>query len=175
MVEESTKIEKQLCPMCNTKSLTLMEEEREVPYFGKCYIFSMTCSNCKYHKADIEASEMHEPSKYTLEIDSEDDMKIRVVRSSTGIINLVRIAKIEGGAASNGFITNVEGIINRIRHQIEALRDSEDDPAIKKKCKNILKKLTKIAWGQEKAKLVIEDPTGNSAIISEKAIKTKLR
>ena len=168
-------MEGQPCPMCMQKTLTLMEEEREVPYFGKCYLFSMTCSNCKYHKADIEAAEMHEPSKFTLDLDSEDDMKIRIVRSSQGTINLVRIAKIEGGPDANGFITNVEGIINRIRSQIESLRDSEEDPAIKKKCKNQLKKLTKIAWGQEKAKLVIEDPTGNSAIISDKAVKSKLR
>jgi len=170
-----TKLEGQQCPMCGKKTLTLFEEEREVPYFGKCFIFSMTCSNCKYHKADVEASENHEPSRYTLEIDSEDDMKIRIVRGSSGTINLMRITKIEGGPQSNGFITNVEGIINRIRHQIEAVRDSEEDPAIKKKCKNMLKKLTKIAWGQEKAKLVIEDPTGNSAIVSEKAIKSRLK
>jgi len=173
-MKEPSKLEEQECPICHKKTLTLMEEEREVPYFGKCFIFSMTCSNCRYHKADIESSEKKEPAKYTLDIDSEDDMKIRVVRSSEGTINLVRIAKIEGGSGSNGFITNVEGIINRIRHQVEALRDSEEDPAIKKKAKNLLKKLTKISWGQEKAKLVIEDPTGNSAIISDKAVKSRI-
>ena len=163
----------QPCPMCNTNNLTLMEEEREVPYFGKCYLFSMNCSNCKYHKADIEASEEREPSKYTLEIDSEEDMKIRVVRGSHGSINLMRIAKIEGGPEANGFVTNVEGIINRIRRQIEVARDTDDDPAVKKRAKNLLKKLTKIAWGQEKCKLIIEDKTGNSAIISDKAVKSK--
>ena len=169
-----SKLEGQECPICHKKTLTLLEEDREIPYFGKCFIFSMTCSNCRYHKADLEAAERKEPAKYTLEINSEEDMKIRVVRSSEGTINLVRITKIEGGPAANGFITNVEGIINRIRHQVEAVRDSEEDPAVKKKAKNLLKKLTKIAWGQEKAKLVVEDPSGNSAIISEKAVKSRI-
>ncbi|MCK5629985.1 MAG: ZPR1 zinc finger domain-containing protein [Nanoarchaeota archaeon] len=171
---EPSKLEGQECPICHKKTLTLLEEEKEIPYFGKCFIFSMTCSDCRYHKADIESAERKEPAKYTLDIDSEADMKIRVVRSSEGTINLVRIAKIEGGPASNGFITNVEGIINRIRHQTEALRDSEEDPAIKKKAKTLLKKLTKIAWGQEKAKLVISDPSGNSVIISDKAVKSRV-
>ena len=43
------------------------------------------------------------------------------------------------------------------------------------KAKNLLKKIQKISWGQEKAKLIIEDPSGNSAIISEKAVKSKLK
>ena len=30
-------------------------------------------------------------------------------------------------------------------------------------------------WGSEKIKLTLEDPTGNSAIISDKAAKTKLK
>lgn len=169
-----SKLDKQKCPICKKNTLTLREEDRDIPYFGKCFLFSMTCSNCKYHKADVETAEKREPVKYTLELESEDDMQIRVVRSSEATINLVRIAKIEGGPESNGFITNVEGIINRIRSQIETVRDTEEDPAIKKKAKNLLKKLTKIAWGQEKAKLIIEDKTGNSAIVSDKAVKGKL-
>ena len=73
-VSEPSKLEGQECPICHEKSLTLLEEDREIPYFGKCFIFSMTCSKCRYHKADIEAAERKEPAKYTLEIDSEEDM-----------------------------------------------------------------------------------------------------
>ena len=29
-------------------------------------------------------------------------------------------------------------------------------------------------WGKEKLKIIVEDPSGNSAIISEKAVKSKL-
>ena len=58
---------------------------------------------------------------------------------------------------------------------IEDARDNEEDPAAKKKAKNHLKKLQKVMWGQEKMKIIIEDPTGNSAIISEKAEKQKIK
>ncbi|MBI5398426.1 hypothetical protein HZB03_03085, partial [Candidatus Woesearchaeota archaeon] len=44
------KMEGEDCPFCSTKNLTLMEDEIEVPYFGKVFLFSMDCSNCKYHK-----------------------------------------------------------------------------------------------------------------------------
>ena len=169
------KLEKQPCPMCRGKTLTLIEDEREVPYFGKVYVFSMTCSNCKYHKADVEAAEKKEPCKYSIEISGEEDMKIRIVKSSEATIKIPHVVTIEPGPASSGYVTNVEGILNRVKHQIETVKENEEDNDAKKKAKKLLKKLNKVMWGQEKLKIIIEDPSGNSAIISEKAIKGKLK
>jgi len=168
-------LEGQRCPICNAKSLTLTEDEKEIPYFGRVYVFSMSCSSCKYHKADVECVEEKEPTRFTLEIDNEEDMKIRVVRSSQGTVKLSHIATIEPGEGANGYVTNVEGILNRIKYQIETIKENEDDEDAKKKAKNLLKKIQKIMWGQEKGKLIIEDPSGNSAIISDKTVKTKLK
>ncbi len=168
-------LEGELCPFCNSKTLTLMETAREIPYFGICHIFSMDCSSCKYHKADVEAEQDLGPAKYTLEIDSEDDMKIRIVKSSSATVKVPYVGDIEPGEASNGYITNVEGVLNRLKRQVEHIKEASDDKSDIKKAKNILKKLTKIMWGQEKAKLILEDPHGNSAIISPKAKKETLR
>lgn len=165
----------QPCPMCNEKTLTLMEEEREVPYFGKVYFFSMNCTNCKYHKADVEAMERQEPVKYTFEVSSEEDLKVRVVKSSEATIKIPHITTITPGPAAQGFISNIEGIFRRVKHQVEELRDNSEEKADRKKAKNLLKKINKIMWGQEKVKITIEDPSGNSAIVSEKAEKAKLK
>ena len=168
-------MEGQLCPICQKNTLTLMEAERDIPFFGKAHLFSMNCSSCKYHKADIEFNNQQEPSKYELEISSEEDLKIRIVKSSNANIKLGRIATIEANEASNGYITNVEGIIKRIENIIEFARDNAEDNTERKQAKNHLKKIRKVLWGQDKIKLVIEDKTGNSAIISDKAIKSKLK
>ena len=61
-------LEKQPCPLCHQKTLTLTEEETAVPYFGKVCLFSMTCFKCKYHNADVEEKEKKDPIKYTFEI-----------------------------------------------------------------------------------------------------------
>lgn len=161
--------------MCRKNTLTLAEDEKEVPYFGKVFIFSMTCSSCKYHKADVEPAEVREPAKYTLDISSEDDMKIRIVKSSQATVKIPHMMSIEPGPASNGYVTNVEGILNRMKSVLESTKDDAEDAADRKKAKNMLKKLQKIIWGRENAKLVLEDPTGNSAIISDKTVKTKLK
>ena len=168
-------LEQQPCPLCHEKTLILTERETEVPYFGKVYLFSMTCNNCKYHKADVEATEQKEPVKYELEISSEEDMKVRVVKSSEATVKLPHLATITPGPASQGYVTNIEGILNRVKYQVESAKEMEEDEEGKKKAKNLLKKILNITWGKEKQKLIIEDPSGNSAIISDKAIKTLLK
>ena len=169
--------EQQPCPLCHEKTLILTERETEVPYFGKVYLFSMSCSNkeCNYHKADVECAEQRDPVKYSFEVSSEDDLKVRVVRSGEATVKIPHVITIEPGPSSNGYVTNIEGILNRVKKSIEIARDSEEDEDARKKAKNLLKKLNRAMWGQEKLKVIIEDPTGNSAIISDRAEVSKLK
>lgn len=167
-------IKNQPCPMCGKKGLTLIEDEIEVPFFNKLYVFSMTCSECKYHKADVEAAETKEPCKCTIEVDCTDDLKVRVVKSSHATVKIPHMISIDPGPAASGYVTNVEGILNRVKNAIEIAKEDAEDNSAKKKAKRMLKKLNKVIWGQEKLKIIIEDPSGNSAIISEKAERKKL-
>ena len=93
-------------------------------------------------------------------------MKVRVVKSSEATIKIPHMITVTPGPASNGFVSNIEGVLTTIKEQIEKARDMEEDNSAKKKAKNMLKKLTKVMWGQEKLKIIIEDPSGNSAILS---------
>jgi zinc finger protein len=173
--EQPNIIRGQTCPICQKDTLTLMESEREVPYFGLAHLFSMNCSNCHYHKADVEFDKQQQPSKFQLNIESEEDLRIRIIKSSQAKIKLGRIATVEANETSNGYITNVEGIINRIQKIIEFARDNAKDKTERKKAKNHLKKIRKVLWGEDSIKLTIEDKSGNSAIISDKAVKTKMK
>ena len=164
-------LEDQLCPMCHKNTLTLRDMERDIPYFGPCYIFSMECSSCNYHMADVELDDTgSNAKKFTLEIESESDLNIRIVKSSQATVKVPRIMDISPGPVSNGYVTNVEGILNRLIKVLESQQDDED-PAVRTKVKNQLKKLHKVLWGREKLTLVIDDPSGNSAILSDKAVK----
>jgi len=166
----------EMCPFCHEKKLVLMDMKKEIPFFGATFIFSMDCSGCGYHKADIEAEIPKDPCKYTIELTSEEDMKIRVVKSSSANVKIPHVGDIMSGPSSNGYVTNIEGILNRMVKQLEIIRDNEEEEEeSRKKAKNMIKKLHRVIWGQEKQKLILEDPTGNSAIISDKAVKEKLK
>ncbi len=165
---------KQMCPVCSQNTLTLRESEQEIPYFGWVYLFSMTCSNCHYHKSDIEAAEKKEPCRYTFEVNGKDDLNVRIVKSAEATLKIPHIVTVESSHGSEGYISNVEGVIERVKKVIEMAKEDEEDLSAKKKAKNLLKKLMKVLWGTESIKIIIEDPTGNSAILSERAVKTKL-
>ena len=163
------------CPVCREKALSLTECEDVIPYFGKVALFSMTCGSCRFHKSDVESLEQREPVRVSIEVSGEKDMEIKVVKSSNATVKIPYIADIEPGEASNGYVTNVEGLLKRVRQQVEAVRDFEEDDASVKRAKNILKKLNRVMWGDEKARIILEDPSGNSAILSDRAVIEKLK
>jgi len=169
-------LENQKCPMCMKNTLTLMESEKDIPYFGKVFLFSMSCKNtgCNYHKADIECAEKRDGCKYSLDVKTEDDLKIRVVRSAEAFVKIPRIITIEPGPASNGYVTNIEGILNRVKNMLEKARDDAEEKTDRKKAKNMLKKVQDALWGRGEIKIIIEDKSGNSAIISDKVVKGKI-
>jgi zinc finger protein len=168
-------IENEKCPICGANELTLTEAERDIPFFGPVALFSMDCNACKYHKADVESVQEHPPARFVFEITSEEDMKVRIIKSSAAMVKIGTVGSIEPGEAANGYVTNVEGVLNRIKKHIESIKDMSDDADEVKKAKNHLKKLTRVMWGQEPMKITIDDPTGNSAIISDKAEKKPLK
>ena len=92
----------------------------------------------------------------------------------TTAVKIPHIITMEPGPASNGYVTNVEGLITRVKDIIESSIDGEEDDAVKKKAKNMIKKLNKVLVGREPLKIIIEDQTGHSAIISDKAQRSKL-
>ncbi|HIG98731.1 TPA: ZPR1 zinc finger domain-containing protein [Candidatus Woesearchaeota archaeon] len=164
----------EICPVCSQKTLALTEREQEIPFFGKVLLFAMTCSGCNFHKADVECAEEREPARYSIEVSGSDDMSIRVVKSGQATVKIPYVADIEPGEASNGYVTNVEGILQRVKHQVEVIRDNDEDAAAVDKAKALIKKINRCVFGEDKLKIVIDDPTGNSAIISDKAVVQKL-
>ncbi|PIN76489.1 hypothetical protein COV17_02315 [Candidatus Woesearchaeota archaeon CG10_big_fil_rev_8_21_14_0_10_36_11] len=169
-----SEITNQPCPFCGEKKCTLKEEEIEIPYFGRVFVFSMDCSACHTRKSDVEPAEQKEPCRYTLEVSSEDDLNIKIVKSGEATVKIPHVITVESGPASEGYVTNVEGLLERIKKQIQSAAESEDEPTAKKKAKNLLKKLGKVLVGREKLKIIIEDTSGHSAIISDKAQRSKL-
>ena len=108
MVEE---LNNQPCPICSENKLTLREEETDIPHFGKTFIFSMSCEACGYRKSDLESAEEKPACKYTFEMENDDDLNVRVVKSGEATVKIPRIMDIESGPASDGYITNVEGLL----------------------------------------------------------------
>lgn len=166
----------QPCPFCQAKKLTVTEDAQDIPFFGKVFVFSMHCNGCGAKKSDVEAAEQKEPVKITFETKSEKDMSVRVVKSSEAAVHLPQLKMdVTPGVASDGYVTNVEGLLERFKDVLEHAKNDAEENDEKEKAKELLKKLWKIKLGDVPVKIVIEDPSGNSAIISERAVIEKLK
>ena len=169
-----SELKDQECPFCSERKCTLQEEELDIPYFGRVFVLSMDCVACGARKSDVEPAERKDPCKYTLEVESEEDLNIKVVKSGEATLKIPHVITVESGPASDGYVTNVEGVLERVKTAFQSSLNAEDDDGAKEKARNLIKKLNKALVGREKIKIIIEDPSGNSAIISDKAQKSKL-
>lgn len=164
--------------MCLKKTLTLSEDAIDVPPFGKFYVFGMQCSDaeCGFQKSDVEAEKPRDPCKITFTIEKDRDMHVRVIKSAAAKLSLPQLRlSVEPGVDAIGYISNVEGVLQRFEQVIKAEKDVAEEEEDKTKCKNLLKKIWKIKCGDIPTKMIIEDPTGNSIIVSDKAVIEKLK
>mgnify|MGYP006281324269 CR=1 FL=1 len=169
------KLENQQCPMCGKYNLTLSEEEVNIPEFGIVFSFGMDCSECGFSKHDVEAEEPQGPLKYSFNVESEEDLKANIIKSAEAKVNIPYITSMEPGPSAQGFITTIEELLQKVKQNLEDIKENSEDSDEKKKTWKLIKKINRVLWGDEKVKVIIEDPAGNSAIVSQKANKTKLK
>ncbi len=161
------------CPICNESELIFMFNIHTIPYFGEVMESTIYCERCKFKDVDVSILEEREPRRYILKVESEDDLYIKVAKSKDGIIKIPEIGiEVYSTIYSQGFITNVEGILERIKNALIDIKSLEGID--KRKIDEILDKIERMRNGEEKFTLIIEDKTGNSAIFSEKARVEKI-
>ncbi|HIP15939.1 MAG TPA: ZPR1 zinc finger domain-containing protein, partial [Methanothermococcus okinawensis] len=152
----------------------IFSNQLDIPYFGKVMETTMICDKCKYRKSDIIPLEVKEPKRYILRVCGEEDLNKRVVRSSTGYIKIPEWGfEVRPGPASEGYISNVEGVLNRLEDSLKMLLKWVDGEE-KRRGEEILKKIEDVKRGKENITLIIEDPLGHSAIIGDGVKEEKL-
>jgi len=164
------------CPVCIKGKLKIRQTAHEVPYFGTIIMATMKCENCGFTHKDIWSPEEHKPMRYELHVEEPEDLNIRVVRSATAIIEIPELGvRIEPGPLAEAFISNVEGVLERIENAVIMMSISAETSEEKRKCEEFLNKVWEARNGKIKFTLILEDPLGNSTIISEKEGKVKVR
>lgn len=131
----------------------------------------LRCDVCGYRHVDGVLLEKKAPVKLRLKVCSPEDMFIRVIRSGNATVEIPELGiKVIPGMASTGYITNVEGILARIEDVLCRINGKKK----REKVERLRKKIKEVKEGKREVHLVIEDPTGNSVIISEKVIKDEV-
>ncbi len=162
------------CPLCHN-DLVMNWQRDNIPYFGEVMYISAKCQ-CSFRFADTMILASKEPMRYEMSVETPEDLDARVIRSISGTIRIPEMGiVIEPGTVSESYITNIEGILQRVQSVLmTASRWVQEDEEKFSRSQELLRMLEEVIAGKEKITVIIEDPLGNSAIISKKAIVTKL-
>ncbi len=160
------------CPSCNTEIEYLYKTEN-IPYFSDILIISAICPSCGYKFVDTQLLKHGEPARYKLAVEKEDDLAARVVRSMSASIEIPELGvRIDPGPVCQGFVSNVEGVLDRIEQVVKgALKWGTD--VEKENAAELLADIARVKAGLYPITLIVEDPSGNSGIESERVTKEK--
>ncbi|MEM2031082.1 MAG: ZPR1 zinc finger domain-containing protein, partial [Archaeoglobaceae archaeon] len=113
-----------------------------------------------------------EPTRFKIRI-NEKNLFAKVIRSTSGTIRIPELGvTIEPGPASQAFITNLEGILERVANIVRTLmRWNEGDEEKIRRCESILRRIEDTLVGKDELTLILEDPFGNSLILSDESFR----
>lgn len=162
------------CPLCH-KEIIMNWERDEIPYFGDV-MYITACCDCSFRFTDTMILSQKEPVRYEFVVEGSEDLYAKVVRSTSGTIKVPELGIIvEPGSISESYITNIEGVLDRILGVvITATKWVADEPEKYERGLQLQEMIHEAVDGKRKLTVIIEDPLGNSAIISEKAVSSKL-
>lgn len=168
------------CPGCGKAGLRITTEESAIPHFGEVVISTLICSQCGFRSTDVLPVEERTPARFRATISREEDLLIRVIRSSTSTIMIPELGvTIQPGSAHEGYISNVEGVLQRVLGILEQVkRDLKERSQELTDARERLKKAEDLSRRIERATngnisedghftIIIEDPQGNSALVDD--------
>ena len=165
------------CAHCGAEgSLTMLTLSSEIPYFGEHTQITILCDHCGWKHTDFIPSEGMKPGYWSLELDSIDKLTSRIVRSSSCTIRIPQLdLEVTPGGSSSGFISNIEGVINRFENVVGTIiRSTSDSDELIQKAKQIQEDLNIAKYGERSFQIVLLDPRGRSQIIHDEAESREL-
>ena len=158
------------CLQCS-EEIEYLYKTVEIPYFSDALITTVICGSCGFRSVDVMILGENEPVRYTLAPSSPKDMEARVIRSTTGTIEIPELGiLVEPGPICEGFISNVEGVLVRIGDVIDRVITWSEGAELER-AYELKERIEEMRSGNVPFTLIIQDEDGNSAIIHPDAVK----
>ena len=169
----------QPCPICfSDEGLTMIAHTSEIPYFGEHTQLTILCPSCGWKHTDFIPAEGKKPGAFSLEIEGIEMLSVRIIRSSSCTIKIEELGlEVEPGGATTGYVSNIEGVLNRFQGAVEMMyrqaKTSNEKETIRK-CEALLEKINLVKDGNLMVEITLLDPMGHSQILHENAASREL-
>ena len=166
------------CPICHDdKNLRMIAHVDEIPYFGEHTQVTVLCHSCGWRQTDFIPAEGRKPGGWTFDIESESDLSVRVVRSSSCTVCIPELdLEVNPGSAATGFVTNMEGLLVRFVDIVKmVMKDiGDDEPENQKLLLHMLHRLEHAGGEGGALRVELLDPHGLSQVLHDRAIDRAL-
>ena len=165
----------QRCPACDGQSFVMSQTQYEVEHFGAVLLCVSRCGRCGYRRDDVITLTNREAVELRAKISSIEDLNPRVIKSGTATVTIPEFdATITPGPYSEGYISNVEGILAKIEDALTFMLGTAKGRHLKRG-EAMLRRMREARDAKPRFTLVIQDPMGNSAIVSTDPKKVRKR
>lgn len=169
----------QPCPICfSDEGLTMIAHTSEIPYFGEHTQLTILCPSCGWKHTDFIPAEGKKPGAFSLEIEGIDMLSVRIIRSSSCTIKIEELGlEVEPGGATTGYVSNIEGVLNRFQGAVEMMyrqAKTSNEKETMRKCEALLEKINLVKDGNLMVEITLLDPMGHSQILHENAVSREL-
>lgn len=163
------------CPVCGHTPLRVRSLPLELPYFGEALQTTVLCNVCAYRHGDLLLTRSAEPIRVTLHVDRPEHLSARVARSSSGTVRVPELgAAMEPGPRAEAFVSNVEGVMRKFLDVVQGQEAVAEGAAARRRLRAVHQRIEDMIEGREAFTFVLEDPTGNSAVLHPDAVRVRL-
>lgn len=172
------------CPMCAVQGqFKMLTHIDEIPYFGEHTQLTLICNACGWRQTDFIPPEGKNPGCLSLFIDAKEKLNARVVRSSSCTIQIPELdLAVNPGSNSTGYVSNVEGVLQRFIDVIDLVSKDLLDPNSNENLDESMQQLMEMketllrAGEQDSVSFTLEflDPHGLSTILHPDAQQREL-
>ena len=153
------------CYCCNAPGV-LRDCVCSIPYFKEIIISCFKCDVCGYKTTEVNGGGgiSEKGTKFTLSVESEDDLNRDIFKSETSKITIPEIGFETDSGSMGSLFTTVEGIIDKICDQLYNTPFSSGDSAFNTEITDFINKMRDLQKLKQKFTLVLDDPLSNSFI-----------
>ena len=163
------------CPFCGGDGLVMRSLPLDIPYFGEAHQTTVLCPSCSFRHADLMLTREGPAARHELRVTGLADLAARIVRSAACTIRVPELGVlVEPGLRAEAFVSNAEGVLLRVRDIADFARRAAETDTARRKAEAVIARIDAMIRGGEPFTLVLEDPTGNSGIVHERATRTEL-
>ncbi|KAL1985389.1 hypothetical protein VTN96DRAFT_7950 [Rasamsonia emersonii] len=155
-----------LCMNCHENGTTKLLLLR-VPFFRDIILESFECPHCYFKDNSVKSADQIQPlgTKYTLDVENEEDLQRQVIKSDTAIFRIETLdLEMPKGESQ---LTNVEGILLKIHSSLESEQPLRrvQAPELYNALEPIIQRIGQMLNREAfPFTISLDDPTGNSWI-----------